>query len=47
MIRERERKRITSLLVIFMILVTGIFASAGPVYAATVLTIPDTGTMVA
>ena len=43
----RERKRITSLLVIFMILVTGIFASAGPVYAATVLTIPGTGTMVA
>ena len=43
----RERKRITSLIMVCMLLLSCFFAFPKPTYAATVLTIPGTGTMVA
>ena len=43
----RERKRITSLIMVCMLLLSCFFAFPKPTYAATVLTIPSTGTMVA
>ena len=43
----RERKRITSLIMVFMLMLSCFFALAKPAYAATVLTIPSTSTMVA